>query len=568
MKMNNKGFAISTVIYGLSIMGVMIVSILMGTMSTTRKNTKELSKSIEEELNRYSKTNTTFKVKGTSAPEEQPYTVPEGQGGWYRVELWGAQGGSNGGLGAYTSGIIKLDEGETLYFYIGRKGNGSTGGESTDVRTENGEYTSRPSYNNRIMVAAGGGVSSNAHGGTMYGGDSSQIIKGGQIDIGNLDALDGTFTLEADTTLAGYPKGFVSSSPTESNPVGSSGGGGGYQSSNNANIGGSSYISGYAGQEPQQQYFLDGQMYAGVNSGDGFAKIEKVKDVTDENSDLTIKNQKMTNVTAIRDCISNNDPIPSKWKIYAMSKGEVVNVPNQPYNSIANYRCKTSHLNSATFLDEIAVFHTAGVDYHNHTIEVKQNNGEWQYLKKPASETQLSETESPTGIRISAYQPDNTEPFTKTGNYHIVSVLNENKCLTIENNSDIKLDYFNGSNRQVWSIEEIDSALKKQSNSSEYRITEAASFKSLAIAERQNIIGNKIEGIPFNQITREESTIWKINHLGNGTYAIQTIEDTAPELLKGKYIVSAFDENTNTNTIIIGRNNLDVTRFKLISLDY
>ena len=41
LKMNKKGFAISTVIYGLSIMGVLIVSILMGIMSTTRANNRE-----------------------------------------------------------------------------------------------------------------------------------------------------------------------------------------------------------------------------------------------------------------------------------------------------------------------------------------------------------------------------------------------------------------------------------------------------------------------------------------------------------------------------------------------
>jgi len=32
-RMNNKGFAISTVIYGLSIMSILIVSILMGTLA-------------------------------------------------------------------------------------------------------------------------------------------------------------------------------------------------------------------------------------------------------------------------------------------------------------------------------------------------------------------------------------------------------------------------------------------------------------------------------------------------------------------------------------------------------
>jgi len=120
-RMNNKGFAISTVIYGLSIMSILIVSILMGTMSSTRSNSRKLSKTIEEELNRYSKTDTSFKASTASTPEAQEYIVPTGQSGWYRIELWGAQGGNNGGLGAYTSGIIKLNEGDILYFYVGKK---------------------------------------------------------------------------------------------------------------------------------------------------------------------------------------------------------------------------------------------------------------------------------------------------------------------------------------------------------------------------------------------------------------------------------------------------------------
>jgi len=44
--------------------------------------------------------------------------------GYYEVELWGAQGGNystslQGGKGGYTSGFIKLNEGDTLYVYVG-----------------------------------------------------------------------------------------------------------------------------------------------------------------------------------------------------------------------------------------------------------------------------------------------------------------------------------------------------------------------------------------------------------------------------------------------------------------
>ena len=101
-KLNNKGFAITTIVYGLSIMGILLISIIMGVISTNRQHNRELSKKISEELIRYSKTSTAF---DSSVSGAQEFTVPSGQSGWYRIELWGAQGGgTKGGLGAYTTG--------------------------------------------------------------------------------------------------------------------------------------------------------------------------------------------------------------------------------------------------------------------------------------------------------------------------------------------------------------------------------------------------------------------------------------------------------------------------------
>ncbi len=106
--MNNKGFAVSTLIYGLSIMGIMLIAILMATMSSTRSNARQLSESVERELISLSKVETSFgPLPIDSTKTTQEYSVPAGQSGWYRIELWGAQGGTNS-YGAYTSGIIKL----------------------------------------------------------------------------------------------------------------------------------------------------------------------------------------------------------------------------------------------------------------------------------------------------------------------------------------------------------------------------------------------------------------------------------------------------------------------------
>ena len=64
--MNNKGFAVSTLVYGLSIMGIMLIAILMGTMSNTRSNARQLSESVEQELISLSKVETSFVILNCS----------------------------------------------------------------------------------------------------------------------------------------------------------------------------------------------------------------------------------------------------------------------------------------------------------------------------------------------------------------------------------------------------------------------------------------------------------------------------------------------------------------------
>lgn len=570
-KLSNKGFAISTVIYGLSIMGVLIISILMGILSTTRKNTKELANSIEEELNRFSKTNYTFRYKNNEPAQE--YVVPEGQSGYYKIELFGASGGNGGGLGAYTSGVIKLMEKEKLYFYVGKKGSNGKGGGSTDVRTEGGGYATLSSYRNRIMAAAGGGSDPLADGGTMYGYSLSMKSNGGEIDAKD----NGDFNLLNGTTLIGTTNSFklssVSYSVNGNSPRGHNlGGGGGYNQSSNSTVGGTSYISGYAGQHvTENKYFYDGMMYPGVNSGDGFAKIEKVASIIEENNILKRKNLKMNNVVKIRDCLSTSNTNNITWKkLEAIENGK--NVVTTSYNtSKPSYSCREYDLIKASNLDEIAVWHNAGVDYRNHTIEVKHSNGVWEFIKGVGNSTELSETETVTGFRISAYQPDYTLQLPDSGNYYIVPVLSENKCLTasdveVLNNFYTKLDYFNGSKRQIWSITLLPDNLKGNNSLKEYKITELAGYKSLKIIEDESMVGNKIGTSKFNQITRDESLIWEVNPVGNGTYVVSSSDKNSREVTDPYYGTNVVSKKNNE--IIIGRNNINTTRFKLIALDY
>ncbi len=60
----------------------------------------------------------TEEYDGISGKEEE-FIVPAT--GYYRLEVWGAQGGGAGN-GGYSSGYVKLTKGEKLYVYIGGRG--------------------------------------------------------------------------------------------------------------------------------------------------------------------------------------------------------------------------------------------------------------------------------------------------------------------------------------------------------------------------------------------------------------------------------------------------------------
>ena len=51
MRLNNKGFAISTVLYSLLIMATLILFLLLGNLSFERRTTNDLVDNIKNELN-------------------------------------------------------------------------------------------------------------------------------------------------------------------------------------------------------------------------------------------------------------------------------------------------------------------------------------------------------------------------------------------------------------------------------------------------------------------------------------------------------------------------------------
>ena len=171
------------------------------------------------------------KVEFSYDDRAQKYVAP--MTGYYKIELWGAEGNSAqgsklGGNGAYTSGNIWLTKDEVLWLYIGehREGNesqsaatysdnsgtgyaapsfnaGSVGGPSessgyggggaTDVRLVDGKWHDSASLASRIMVAAGGGGAvsyqggaAGGYGGALVGGEGAYAMCSGYTPASSL----------------------------------------------------------------------------------------------------------------------------------------------------------------------------------------------------------------------------------------------------------------------------------------------------------------------------------------------------------------------------------------------
>ena len=222
--------------------------------------------------------------------------------GDYRIELWGAQGGSYnsnglGGKGSYTKGEITLTAGTKLYIYVGGQGRNAKayqtfdgagwngggdgmrqntsysygaggGGGATDVRTKVTSsldvWQETISLSSRIMVAAGGSGSTNWNG-TSYNGSAGGGLNGydGLCDAsicgtnfyggkGGTQTSAGNSPIRETCTQGAFGVGGSGCQVSNSASGGGSGwyGGGGASGVNNGGTqggGGSSYISGHAG---------------------------------------------------------------------------------------------------------------------------------------------------------------------------------------------------------------------------------------------------------------------------------------------------------------------------------
>ena len=240
----------------------------------------------------------------------QSFTAPIS--GTYKLEVWGAQGGTNtynwagteysvGGLGGYSMGNISLTTSNILYVVVGGTsstnaggynggGNGRSyqtspnitargGGGATHIGTRNGTLVQYGNTYGLLIVAGGGGGSSGdrsmgngGSGGGMSGGEGAPHREYGKAGTQSSGGAGGSAEDTDDDIFHAASGAFGQGGQGDHGGFGRAGGGGGgglYGGGGGAD-GGSGGGSGYIGG------VSNGSMQNGVRSGDGYAKITLV----------------------------------------------------------------------------------------------------------------------------------------------------------------------------------------------------------------------------------------------------------------------------------------------------
>lgn len=247
MRLNNKGYAVSGILYTMLLMFVLILAGVLSMMSTRKVLLDKMKKEVENNLNGQDRTIVPeppvlepqvydFEYTGAVQTFGVPYT------GKYKLEVWGANGGgyntsysTTGGRGGYSVGTINLSSGTTLYIYVGGQGGlantaggfngggnsksyGGSGGGASDIRI------GVDSLYARVIVAGGGGGGGyqNTIGG--YGGG----VTGGDGGAGNVTAGGGGTATSGGTAGSGGVVGVFGGAQERTSGAGGGGGGGWY----------------------------------------------------------------------------------------------------------------------------------------------------------------------------------------------------------------------------------------------------------------------------------------------------------------------------------------------------
>ena len=477
--MNRKGFAVTAVIYGLSILGILIVTILMGTLSSSRNNVSEEAKRVERELISFNKSSVVYTTG------EYYYKVPEGENGWYRIEGYGRSIMTS--HAAFATGIIYLEEGQVLYVSIPE--------DDTDSIIKVGG----PDGPELLRVAGGNGTNP---GGTLKvqcsegnGGDLS--LETFQMKANNKNIIGSELVSYSSADCPGAKTSYMAGYPGSGEAV---------------NVGGFDY------------YFVDGFMMPSSHEGVGKVIIQLLSRKTDEVPSIPRANSKFNGVKGIR--INNNSGV-AITDIVVTSKGR--NVYNYSGTAISSPMNQTFEFSLCDVDDVSVIFTTTNSPFVNGVdIAFERNDGSYITVYKNI-DSDTGFTATPTGIKLSAYQPDSMSDLAKHGSYYVISVMSDHKILSARKDSEtdsnpIGVEYINGDSRQRWAIDLITYPNVVQTGKKEYYFTESSRYKSMAIYKDENLAKNRVTAsMTFNTLSRNPPQIWTLLPMGDGTYGIRTV---------------------------------------------
>lgn len=276
--MNNKGFAITGILYGLMLVFILALTSFLSILVGKNKRMDALTDSVYERI-RYDTISVTLLNEPKVVVEPMPvtpdkleYTTPTKseetlEPGTYKLEVWGAM---NGG---YSYGTLKLDEYTKIYVYPGGtngfNGGGAAGSGEYYWYPTSGDGWSQGTYTThngggasdirigtdslyaRVIVAGGGtydgGVGGGTSGGGSYVGSQISAGNGGSFGKGGAGTSQVISQQHPDTSPPPSPKnagggGWYGGGSVLGGSWGGGGGGGWISSGGGGNGGGSGWV--------------------------------------------------------------------------------------------------------------------------------------------------------------------------------------------------------------------------------------------------------------------------------------------------------------------------------------
>lgn len=543
--MNNKGFAITTLIYGLAIMMLLLIAIIMATLTSMRKNMKDLSDQIEEELLTLS--NGTVEYTDYSPNYIDYYTVPQGGTGFYRIEVW-SPANDFGQYGYYASGIIKLQENQQLLIY-------------------RGPYAYyRTSYVSALRKFSN----------FIYSHDNP-----------------GTSNERQQILYTDQTRGWLIGSPTSDARIFNTDDG---------------FFDYFRNNNYTTEFFTDTLVVPNVNPTAEFGKviIRRISPNTLYGYDKPYNQRYWVNSEGIRvrvteDKTKEGDTYAKDCRVYYTYDYRTKCFMIGENESNDSEQCTStkydSKIDAYTLRDIYNESHKVNYDYQEIRL-VCPNNKNYSNLnfrimlssdKANAQDEKTYSTiiydgkyrdNNGMGISLSQYQPDSIVDKPDHGNYYIMDANNNKKVLTVKGDGkSVGMELLGAKDTQRWAIDRVcnynlieHKCVNSNPNGTTidkvYRIVELTTYNAMDIELDENIEGNNISAqYNYNSLSINEPQLWRLIPNRDGTYSFKTV-------------VNPLDNNPNMGYIMYDENgilklnkridNVDFEnqKFRLFSYDY